>query len=87
MNTQTPQEKDFTVFIPEQKINPFLVKKLKQICIYISEPSEDGEFFAQMSGTRITGQQAQSFICLANVFGYDIEFATVNKAVVFFYRK
>ena len=83
MNTQTPQEKDFTVFIPEQKINPFLLDKLKQLSTFISEP-EKGGFFVETE-EKLTGQKAMQFICLSNVFKYEITFhPTINKSIVFF---
>ena len=83
MNTQTNEEKDFTVFVEEQTINPFLVSKLKQIADYISEP-ENENFFVEVHKS-MTGQLAMQFICMANVFKYEIVFDSIqNKNIVYF---
>lgn len=83
MNTQTNEEKNFAVFDTDQKINPFLVSKLKQITDYISEP-EDESFFVEVHKS-MTGQLAIQFICMANVFKYEIVFDSIqNKNIVYF---
>lgn len=80
---RTNEEKDFTVFDTEQKINHFLVSKLKQITDYISEPEDEG-FFVEVHKS-MTGQLAMQFICMANVFKYEIIFNSIqNKNIVYF---
>ena len=85
MNTQTNEEKYFTVFDTEQKINPFLVSKLKQITDYISTP-ENESFFIETS-ERMTGELAMQFICLANVFKYEIVFNSITEQNIVYFNK
>lgn len=86
MNTQqTPSEKDFTVFDTEQTINPFLVEKLNKIVDYISTP-EDNNFFVGVNNA-MTGDLAMQFICLANVFKYEIIFNSITEQNIVYFNK
>lgn len=77
---------DFITYHNENTLNPFLVEKLKQLCNYISEPDENGAFFVNLEDWRIDGKTMQSFICLANVFKYTIQFTVIDKAIVYFFK-
>ena len=85
--TKHPMELDSVIYTEEQQtLNPFLVEKLKQITDYISGLDECGDFFVSIDDTRIDGKTMQSFICLANVFKYTIQFTVIDKAIVYFFK-
>lgn len=85
--TKHPMELDSVIYTEEQQtINPFLVEKLKQISDYVSDVDEDGSFFVNLEDWRIDGKTMQSFICLANVFKYTIQFTVADKAIIYFFK-
>jgi hypothetical protein len=86
--TKHPMELDSVIYAePETKLNPFLVEKLKQLVIYISEPNHEGNFFTQIDDFSIAGSEVLKFIYLADVFGYGITVTKTDKLTIYFWKR
>ena len=85
MNTQ--QNNDFEVYLSNEPINKYLAEKLISLAEYVSTPDENNNFFVRLSSYELSGETAQKFICLANVFGYRINFTCLENVIVYFFKK